>query len=86
MKTYDGGIVIILAVGAIALAVGLVSARFKGDDNIVEETIEIHMEDYIERQFGLEEDTLKDIIDITPWSTEESAATIEVHRSKPGLF
>jgi hypothetical protein len=57
MRLYDGGVIIII-VAAIAI-IGMVSSRWLGDDNPIEEVAE----DLVESQTGL-------ALDFTPDSSE----------------
>ena len=59
MKLYDGGIIFILLM-VMVVAVGVLSDRFLGDDNVVEESSEAILSD----QIGLN-------IDLSPKSKEK---------------
>lgn len=59
MRLYDGGSTILIII-AVAALVGVVSSRWLGDDNAVEETAE----EVIENETGLK-------IDLSPGSPEK---------------
>lgn len=55
----------------ILAAIGIISARYLGNDNPVEEKIEELIEDGLEFTFQLPPDSLLDTIDLTPRSPED---------------
>ena len=89
MKVFDGGMILFLGLIIGASVVALVSTRIKGDDNAVEEIMETIIENRIESALSLPPGSLKDKIDLTPWSIEtdpdDAARTRLVHKTKAGL-
>jgi len=70
MKILDGGAVIVIALIVAAGVVAFGSSKLIGDDNVVEEALEVLIEDKLEDVFFLPEDALSGKVDVTPWSIE----------------
>lgn len=69
MKTKELASIIIFAV---LFAVALTTSIVYKEDNEIEEHIETVLEDIIEYHLGLDDDALKDKIDVSPFSPEQA--------------
>ncbi len=60
MKLFDGGVILIISIVVFAAVIGVISSKYLGDDNALEEATEA----VIEKETGLD-------IDLTPTSKEK---------------
>lgn len=66
MVLKDAGLGVIIGVSLVLLMTGLLSGKFLGPDNPVEENIEELLEGFAEQRLSLPKGLLDDTIDLTP--------------------